>query len=159
VTITSTIPAAIDALVSALRSTLGSSASVIDGPPAKWDPIQRPVQAGSGDNDFKFVFVGASRDGAEVEGVLDFNAAGNVSRNEVFTVNCAIYTTGSDPDIKTRRDDAFALLSVVGNLDPTLNNSVLYSRVSTVTVEQQLIQGEWSNCTIFFGVEMRSYLR
>lgn len=156
---TSRIPAAIDALVTALSAAIGSTTNVVDGPPLAWDAVGAPGDAVS---DSSWLFVGASPDGDEgAAGDQDFNAAGAVSRDETFVIFCTAYTFGGDLIVKTRRDDAFALVGQVEQVcrsDPSLGGAVLYSRMSGVT-SYRPTQGEYgSDCTVVCTIAARAYL-
>lgn len=160
---TSRVPAAIDALVSTLRASLGSGATVVDGPPLDWDDLTLPEsQTAAYTNRLKYLFVGAGPDSdTAASGGQDFNAAGAVSRDETFAIECVVYVRSGNDDIKARRDEAFTLLAAAETAlrtDPSLGGAVLYSRVAALSdvLQRQTRQG--SDCVISFTVACRAYL-
>lgn len=157
---TSGIPAALDALVIALRAAL-TGVVVVDGPPIDWEPLQLPAGMAAVGNELRYLFIGASPSGAGVEGEQDFNAAGAVSRDETFRVSCTAYAVGG-AGAKARRDEAFAIVAAAETslkTDPSLAGAVLYSLVSAVSaVDQRSRNGEWSDCSITFTITCRGYL-
>lgn len=158
---TSRIPAALDALVAVTQTALGPGVAVLDGPPIDWEPLQLPAQTGAAGDELRYLFIGASPSGSAVEGEQDFNAAGNVSRDESFRVSCVAYAVGGS-GTKARRDEAFAILAAVETAlrtDPTLAGAVLWALVSAVSaVDQRQRNGEWSDCSVTFTVACRGYL-
>lgn len=158
---TSTIPAALDALLAAARAGVGAGVHVVDGPPVEWDPIALPAQAGAGGDELRYLFVGASPDGPGVAGEQDYAAAGAVASDENYRISCVIHVTGA-LDVKARRDEAFAVLADLEQtlkFDPSLGGAVLYARVGGIAaVTPRTGNGEWSSCTVEFDVPVRSYL-
>lgn len=156
---TSRIPAAIDALVAVLGSAIGTTVNVVDGPPLDWQDIQLATDAVS---EHSYLFIGADPDTAtSADGTQDFNAAGAVSRDEVFTIYNTALVWAGDLNIKQRRDDAFALVAAVEEAiraDPSLGDAVLYSRMSGVTAATQSLNDRGSTCVVTFTVAARAYL-
>jgi hypothetical protein len=156
---TSRIPAAVDALITALNTAIGVTTNVVDGPPLAWDNIQLPAGAVVEE---RFLFVGARPDDENpIEGDQDFNAAGAVSRDETFTIWCTAFVWGGDQVMKTRRDDAFGIVAAVEQAirtDPSLAGAVLYSRMSGVqsAIGRQTEDG--TDMTVVFAVACRAYL-
>lgn len=156
---TSRIPAAIDALVSLLTAAIGTTTNVVDGPPLAWDAISSAAFAVAED---RWLFIGATPDGDDgAEGAQDFNAAGAVSRDETFLIHCTAYVFGGDQVVKTRRDDAFGIVAAVEQairVDPSLGQTVLYSRVAAVTNYRPAQTEDGSDATVIFAVACRAYL-
>lgn len=156
---TSRIPAAIDALVSTLTTSIGTTTNVVDGPPLSWDAIELPTDSIT---ETRYLFVGADpNDDISAEGTQDFNAAGAVSRDEHFDVRCTAYTWGGDQVMKTRRDDAFGIVASVEQTirsDPSLGAAVLYSRVSDISPLAQRQTEDGTDATLTFTVSCRAYL-
>jgi hypothetical protein len=158
VSATSRIPAALDALRAAAVAAL-PTVTVVDGPPLDWDTVQVAVNAVS---DRQFLFVGALV-GVDVAvvGEQEFNAAGAVSRDERFTINCTAWCNAGESDVKARRDEAFAVVAAVEQFirtDPSLGGAVLYARVAEVgrVGLRQTEQG--ADATVEFTVACRAYL-
>lgn len=156
---TSRIPAATDALTAALTAAIGDTTNVVDGPPLDWDELSL---AQDSVNEKAFLFVGAVPDSdLSATGTQDFNAAGAVSRDEQFMIYCTAFVWDGDQDVKTRRDDAFALIAqceqAIRN-DPTLAGAILYSRLAGVTGSFQRQTEDGSECTVTFAVACRAYL-
>lgn len=155
---TSRIPAAIDALVVTLTAAVGATTNVVDGPPLSWDAVEAPGDAVS---ETSWLFVGASPDGDEgATSTQEFNAAGAVSRDEMIEIHCTAYVWGGDQVIKTRRDDAAALVAQVEQAiraDSSLGAAVLYSKKSGDSYRPSQNENG-SDCTWMFTVTCRAYL-
>lgn len=156
---TSRIPAATDALLAALTTAVGATTNVIDGPPLSWDNVTAAADAVT---ENRWLFVGATLDtDTSADGTQDFNAAGAVSRDELFTIYCTALVWDGDQTMKTRRDDAFGLVAACEQTirtDPTLNAAVLYSRMAGVTSAAQRQTDRGTDCTVTFTVACRAYL-
>lgn len=157
---TSRIPAALDGLLAAAVAAVGSTVAVVDGPPLSWTPLRAPTDVVS---DRQALFVGATPNGeASAESGQDFNAAGNVSRDERAVLHCTAWAGAGDQDIKARRDEAFAIVGALESAitaNPNLGvPSVLYygplafRRVSSRQTEAG------PDCVVEFDVPVRSYL-
>lgn len=133
---TSTIPAAIDALVSILQASAGlSGVTVIDGPP-------------TGDqSDTDYVYVGWQFEGdTSVEMRQDFAHLGARKRDELFDILCSLDTWTGDTDVQARRARAFELLGAVEDAlratdaapqAPTLNGTVLWAHLTQGALMQR----------------------
>jgi len=156
---TSRIPAAIDALVSKLTTAIGTTTNVVDGPPLSWDTVALAQDAVT---ESRFLFIGADpADDVSAQGVQDFNAAGAVSRDEQFEITCTAFVWGGDQVMKTRRDEAFAIVASVEQTirsDPSLGAAVLYSRVSAINSLDQRQTEDGTDATVTFTVACRAYL-
>jgi hypothetical protein len=156
---TSRIPATIDALLAVVGPAAGEDVNVVDGPPLSWDATELAQDAVS---ETSYLFVGAIPDSdVAADGTQDFNAAGAVSRDERFTINCTAFVWSGDQTIKTVRDAAFGLVAVVEQAirdDPSLGGAVLYSRMSGVIGAAQTQDEQGCNCTVMFTVDARAYL-
>ena len=116
---TSTIPAAIDGLIAALKSnTHLSSVQVIDGQPTTDLPGDY-ILIGFGDD------TGASVTGSQVPASL-----GNLRRAETYTINCEISAWQGSTNMKIVRDRAFYILAAVEDVvrsNATLNAAVMFA--------------------------------
>ena len=157
--ITSRIPAATDALVGLLTSAVGSSTNVVDGPPLTWNGVELAQGSVS---ESSYLFVGATPDSdTSASGTQDFNAAGAVSRDELFDIDCTAFVWAGDQVMKAIRDAAFALVAQVEQAirsDPSLGAAVLYSRMSGVTSMAQRQSEQGADVTVTFTVAARAYL-
>jgi hypothetical protein len=120
----STVPAAIDALVTLFTAAVPANSTVVDGP-AVIDP-------GAFKN---IVYVGV--DDPDTEGPYTIAATaqqawawlGHVQRAEDADVHCSVICWNGDADQKAARDGAYALLTIITDAitaDPTLGGAVLY---------------------------------
>lgn len=146
---TSRVPAAVDALLAILRARPAlAEVDVVDGPVAvNLTKLQR-------------IHVGW-QPGADSSVSLEqaFNGAGARTRDEAFTILGYAEARAGDKDMKTRRDEVFAL---VGEIEqalratneapeaPTLNGSVLWAHLTTGDLQQ--IQAEGSVAGLGFTV-------
>lgn len=135
---TSTVPAALSALVSILRAAAALSEVVVhDGHP------------GSDLEDADVLVVGWDPEtSAAVDFRQDFNAAGARTRDETFDILCFAqsWTGDSSPEaVAARRVRAFALLAAVEDalratndapMAPTLNGSVLWAHLTAGQLRQ-----------------------
>ena len=115
----STIPAALDNLIAALRSeTQLSGVQIIDG---------QPITDLPGD----FILVGFGDDtGASVSGSQVPASLGNLRRAEQFTINCEISAWQGSTEMKIVRDRAFQILGCVEDVvraNASLNDAVIFS--------------------------------
>lgn len=158
---TSRMVAALEALHARLllRSAL-STVDVIDGPPLDWDSMKLATPM-RGDGK-RYLFVGSSPDDQTgASGEQDFNAAGAVSRDEVFSIVLSSVGVSGDGVIRTARGYADALKAEVEQCireDPTISDTVLYSRVSTVDKMDQAQNSGGASVTFVFRVACRAYL-
>jgi hypothetical protein len=132
---TSTVPAAVDALLSILNAAPElSGVQVIDGP---------PVEDMSGAD---LVAVGWQPDSEEaVQLEQDFNAAGARTRDEDFSILCWAESWTGDRSMSARRSRVFDLLAGVEQAirasdanpeAPTLNGTVLWAHLTSGTLRQ-----------------------
>lgn len=157
--LTSRVPAALDALRAAAVAAIGTTVTVVDGPPLDWAPLRFPGDAVS---ERQALFIGAAPgEDSGVEAVQDHNAAGAVSRDERAVIHCTAWSGAGDQDVKARRDEAFAIvgaveLAIAG--DPTLSGAVLYAGPVQI-VRTAGRQGQHGpDCVVEFDVPVRSYL-
>lgn len=116
----SAIPAAVDAVVSALRS---AGIETYDGP--------GDSQTGAG----QYVLVGCEdpeADGAQaaVDGTSQWIGLGAKRREEEFTVHCVAVAWNGDSDMKAARDSAAAVVDAAYTAiqsDPSLGGLLLYA--------------------------------
>lgn len=157
----SRIVPAIEALVAALQDRPAlSTVDVVDGPPLSWDAVElADSELGDGT---RYLFVGAQPDDdTAAEGTQDFNAAGAVSRDEVFAIVCSAIGFDGSGSVPTARGRAVALQNEVEQCireDVTIDNTVLYSRLSTVDRLDQQQNDRGASVTIVFRVACRAYL-
>lgn len=156
---TSRIPAALDGLRAAAIAALGATVSVVDGPPLDWAPLKMPGDAVS---ERQALFIGATPGGdSSAESAEDFNAAGNVSRDERAVLHCTAWSGAGDQDVKARRDEAFAIVAAVEQAiraDGTLGAAVLYAGPITVRRASSRQTNGGPDCVVEFDVPVRSYL-
>lgn len=129
---TSSIPAAIDYLVTAITTALGTTAHVFDGPPFSdttlalddrvwigYSPLNPDLPAATGDQ--------------------DFGPLGARSRNEEYAIVCALEHWSGSTAVQPLRAGAFALLRQIEILlrgtggnpgDCTLAGAVLFAGIS-----------------------------
>ena len=151
---TSTVPAAIDALLVILRTAPElSGVRVFDGPPT--DDMAGP----------DFVAVGWQPEGEEAPAITqDFNAAGARTRDEEFDLLCWAESWTGDRSVSARRVRAFELLAVVEQAirasgaqpeAPTLGGVVLWSHLTGATLRQMFTQ-DGTRVGIAFTVSCRA---
>lgn len=137
---TSRVPAAVDALLTILRSRPAlAEVAVVDGPPSVNLTQLRRIHIGwqpGGD--------------AAVALQQSFNAAGARTRDEAFTIIGYAEARAGDKDMKARRDEVFAL---VGEIEqalratneaptaPTLNGTVLWAHLTAGDLSQAQAEG------------------
>lgn len=132
---TSTVPAAVDALLAILRAAPAlSGVSVLDGPPIE-DMSSADLLA-----------VGWQPESEEaVQFQQDFNASGARTRDEDFSILCWAESWTGDRSMSARRTRAFELLAVVEQAirasgaspeAPTLNSAVLWAHLTSGTLRQ-----------------------
>lgn len=153
------IPAAWDALVTLAQAAVGGTVTVVDGPPLEWSPLRFPFDAV---NLRQALFVGAAPgEDSGAEAAQDFNAAGNVSRDERAVVHCTAWSGAGGQDVKARRSEAVGIVATFGaaiDADRTLGGAVLYAGPLQVTrVSPRQGQGG-PDCVVEFDVPVRSYL-
>lgn len=116
---TSRIPAVCDALVSTLRTALGSTATVYDG---QWVTAPDSTQS--------YVTVGWTPEGEGPSGEQDWAGLGNRARDETGDIPCYADAYGGDTnDVAARRNAAFALFAACETAlrdDPTLGGVVTF---------------------------------
>lgn len=129
---TSSIPAAVDYLVTTCTKTFGSTVQVMDGPPVSGTELTA--------NDRLWIgYSPLSPDLPAVTGDQQFANLGARSRNETYAIVCAIEQWSGDPTMQALRDGAFSLLATVETLlrgtngdpgDTTLGRAVLFSQIA-----------------------------
>lgn len=132
---TSTVPAAVDALLTILQADPGLDAvDVVDGPPGP--------DLTNGDR----IHIGYRPSGdVAVQLQQSFNAAGARTRDETFTINGYIESRSGDTDMAEKRVRVYALLAEIENAlrattavptAPTLNGTVLWAELTTGSLIQ-----------------------
>ncbi|MEV0183811.1 hypothetical protein AB0I54_31685 [Streptomyces sp. NPDC050625] len=146
---TSRVPAAVDALLAILRAAPAlAEVAIIDGPSAmNYTQLRR-------------VYVGW-QPGADSAVSLEqaFNSAGARTRDEMFSVSCYAEARAGDKDMKSRRDEVFALVGEVETAlratnvapeAPTLGGAVLWAHLTAGDLTQ--VQAEGSLAGLAFTV-------
>lgn len=146
---TSRVPAAVDALLEILRAAPGlADVTIVDGPPVtNLSPL-------------KYVFVGWQPGGGTAVALTQqFNAAGARTRDETFEIACYAEARAGDTDIRSRRDEVFALLAEVeaalratndAPTAPTLGGAVLWAHLTAGDLTQ--VQAEGSLAGLAFTI-------
>lgn len=140
-----------------------SGVDVVDGPPFEWDPLRTRVQSGDGR---RYIFVGArpnSDDGNSGDGAQNFGGTGGAarSRDDRFAILCTALVLDGGEDVPAVRAELFAMLAAVENqllLDPTLNDSVLYSEFAGIGSLNQFFTDRGLTERATFDISCRSYL-
>jgi hypothetical protein len=139
---TSRVPAAVDALLAILRAAPGLTAEdlvIVDGPSSINFTQRRRLYVGW-------------HPGAESSVQLEqsFNGAGARTRDEAFEISCYAEARAGDKDMKTRRDEVFAIVGEVETAlratneapaAPTLNGTVLWAHLTTGDLTQAQTEG------------------
>lgn len=130
----SAVPAAIDALLTILRTGIDpNELTVLDGPALNDVP-----------DDVVFVGYGSGEDAA-VNLQQDFAYAGARRRNETFDIHGLIETRSGDTDMQPRRARAFAILGLIETAlratdaapeAPTLLGTVLWAHLTAGNLAQ-----------------------
>ena len=131
----STMPAALDGLLAAVRAREGladlvANGAIFDGPP-RTDTPQRFISIGWG---------GADEDPAITAADAD---AGVEANREDYDILGLAYVWSGDQDLKPLRDDAFGLLDEIQaaiTADITLGGAVMRARLSASVLGQAPIQ-------------------
>lgn len=149
----STQPAAIDALVAALRNTTRLDPQIVlDGPTVSGASMSEAVTVG---------WTGDETDTTAVDGTLVQEGAAVEPSREQFTITCAASVVRGGGDITAARARAYELLSAVGAVlaaDKTLGGVVMSARVGEVTLTQaQPTRG--AVAVVVFGVVCDAYTR
>ncbi|MEY9837100.1 hypothetical protein [Streptacidiphilus sp. EB103A] len=157
---TSSMAAAIDYLVTACSNAFGTTAHVFDGPPIGDTALvlddriwigYSPISAGL----------------AAANGTQDFAALGARSRNETYSVLCAVEHWSGATDMRPLRDGAFVLLRQVETLlrgtggtpgDCTLGGAVLFAQLAGGLELHQAQTPDGASVLIQFYVQCRARL-
>lgn len=128
----STIPAALDGLVSLMSSSPDlSGVHVYDGAAVIPAGIAEGISVGWTDED----------SGARaVESTADLEGLDVGTLREQYTISCLIQVVNGGKDLPSVRERAFELLAAVGDVlaaSPTLGGSVMSARVGSSTLSQQ----------------------
>jgi hypothetical protein len=152
---TSTIPAAIDALLAACRAAPSLAAvAVHDGPEVA--PYSTKAD----------LFIGWAPNTDSVDGEQSFAHIGARVRDERFEIECyATAWTGNSSTAagaqKTVRDSAFAILGAVEVLlrggvgDPSITGSVMYAQITRLAVAQDQTK-RGARCAVTFTIAARA---
>ncbi|MDH6134657.1 hypothetical protein P3T37_004061 [Kitasatospora sp. MAA4] len=157
---TSSIGAAVDYLLTACTTALGTTAHVFDGPPVGDTQL-------SLDDRIWIGFSPVSPDLPAATGDQQFAALGARSRDETFAVVCAVEHFGGTTAMRQLRDGAFALLATVETLlrgtggnpgDCTLGGAVLFAQLSGGIEVHQAQTPAGASVLIQFHVQCRARL-
>lgn len=144
---TSTIPAALDNLIAALKSdTFLNSVQIIDGQPTTDLPGDY-ILVGFGDD------MGSSVSGSQVPASL-----GNLRRQETFQINCEVSAWQGSTVMKTARDRAFSILARVEDVvrsDATLGGSVSFADFGQMMDVTQIQTQQGAVVTINFNISVK----
>lgn len=147
----STIPAAIDGLLSLLTARPGlAGVPVYDGPPMSETSTSRRLIVGFDGSDL-------SVDGDQEWASSPYQAP--TSRDERYTIRCLVEAWTGETTMKAARDSAFLLFAEVEQAvrsDPTLVGAVLYAGVGGGITVQQPQTDAGALCTVTFGVVCRA---
>lgn len=137
---TSRVPAAVDALLAILQARPAlADVAIVDGPPAVNLTQLRRIHIGWAPNAESAVALQQA-----------FNGAGARTRDEVFQISGYAEARAGDKDMKSRRDEVFAL---VGEIEtalrasneaptaPTLNGTVLWAGLTAGDLFQAQSEG------------------
>lgn len=143
---TSTIPAAIDGLITVLSaSTALTGVLILDGPPGPNTPKD-------------YVAVGYAEDGGSVQGQQAPAGLGNLRRSETYDISCQLSSWKGGKDLPSVRARAFELLAAVEDAiraGATLNGAVIFADITTIAFDQyQTEQGPVA--TIDFAVTVQA---
>lgn len=157
---TSSIAAAIDYLVTACTTAVGASAHVFDGPPP-------------GDTELVLddrIWIGYSPLGPDLPaaaGDQQFATLGARTRDETYSLVCAVEHFGGDTAMRPLRDGALALLATVetqlrgtgGNPgDCTLGGNVLFAQIAGGIEVHQAQTPAGASVLVQFHVSCRARL-
>ena len=125
---TSTIPATIDALITAVRARAElTNAIVHDGSPLTDDGVN-------------YVAIGyTENDGPAVNAQQDPAALGNLRRSETYTIECQACAWDGGTDMKVARDAVFSLFAGVENAlraDGTITGRVIFADIGSYSLRQ-----------------------
>ena len=163
--LTSAVPGAIDALVSALQGDPQlSTVDVIDGPLLDWDSM-RPAAGQRGDGR-RWLVIGAQPDDEDTasQGEQTWGATGSGvahSRDETFAIFCTAVGFDGGQDVRALRVAVFDMLARVELIlrsDPSIGGAVLYSRFGGVTELRQAASTKGITVDALFNVQCRAYL-
>lgn len=148
----SKIPAAIDGLLTLcrnLQATTLAGVEVVDGPILS--------AASPTANQLRRLVIGYDANDMAAEGQQEWASmprAGS-ARAEQITIHCVAESASGQTDMKTRRDDAFAIVAAVEGAiktDPTLNGAVTWANFGQHLDVRQPQTTQGAVCSVFFGV-------
>lgn len=148
----SSVPGAIDALVTTWTNALSPGVLVLDGPGTRDDAAQRIVFVGVEDPDVD----GATQ---SVTGAQKWATTG-YTRDETFDIHCTALAWNGEGDQKAARDNAFALLQTL--VDTLLSDStfgapgVLYAPGITSFGLTQNQDSQGAEAQLHFAVTFRA---
>ncbi|MDH6111919.1 hypothetical protein P3T36_006898 [Kitasatospora sp. MAP12-15] len=157
---TSSIGAAVDYLVTACTTALGTTAHVFDGPPVGDTQLQLDDRIWIG-------YSPVSPDLPAATGDQQFAALGARSREETVAIVCAVEHFSGTTAMRLLRDGAFALLATVETLlrgtggnpgDCTLGGAVLFAQLSGGIEVHQAQTPAGASVLIQFHVQCRARL-
>jgi hypothetical protein len=154
---TSTIPAALDALLALCRAAPGLAGVVVfDGPRITDNDLVNPDR----------LYIGASvDDDPAAEGDQDFAHLGARARDETYALACTAEAWSGDTDMAARRTRAFAILAAVEQLlrptdtNPrayTISETVLYAHIAGGLRLVQRQTGNGAVASVTFHVTCRA---
>lgn len=146
--VTSKIPATVDALITLARANL-TGVEVFDGPPTGTTGLEN----------LKRLFVGDSGEGGPaVDGEYQVLTFGG-ERREVFTVSCVAESLRGDADMKAARDEAFTIhgdLDGLLRVDPTVGGAVFVARIVGRETVRAMQPSDGALCAVTFQVACES---
>lgn len=153
----SSIPAALDGLISLCRASSSlSTVRISDGPLP-----QRPSEK-------QILIVGGSDTGDDpgVEGSQSFASLPGRERDEEFSILCTALTWSGDTNVKLLRDQAFNIIRSVEELlrpgvpgaSPTLNGSVSWAGMGGPVVYSPIYTDAGSIVRVYFQIDCRQRL-
>lgn len=163
--VTSAIPGMINALMLLLLADSAlSTVDVVDGPLLDWE-LMTPALPQRGDGKAWIVIGSQPGDAMAATGTQEWGGTGTGqnahSRDEVFAVLGTVVTFDGGSDVRPVRDRGFAILGrleAILRADPSISDSVLYSRFGGVDRLDQAATTSGLAVDILFNVQCRAYL-
>lgn len=144
----STLPTALDALVSMLRADLGSI--VWDGPEVRDAAALEAVFVGHTGGD----------EGTAASGAMSQPGLALQPDREQYAISCAASVLNGASDITAARNRAYELLAAVGAVltaNHTLGGVVMSAQLGEWSLEQQQIQELGAYASITFDVDVEAF--
>ena len=155
---TTVVPAVIDYLVATFTasSSLGAATppvAIYDGPVTTGAVAQQVLWVGLQDPDAVLPPIGA-------ESQQEWVGVGARQRNEYLTIHCVAEAWAGTTDVKTMRDNAYAIVAAVETIlqgDPTLGGHVLFT--DNTMPQRQLRQQNTENgqlARVYFSIKAKA---